>query len=38
MFRMPPQRDDFRNFLLSEQCAEMAQLVANLATWDYDLD
>jgi hypothetical protein len=26
-----PQRDDFRNFLVSEECAEMAQLVANLA-------
>ena len=26
-----PQRDDFRNFLMSEECAGMAQLVANLA-------
>jgi len=23
--------DDFRNFLMSEECADMAQMVANLA-------
>jgi len=26
-----PKQDDFRNFLMSEECADMAQLVANLA-------
>jgi hypothetical protein len=25
-----PKRDDFRNFLSSEECAEMVQMVADL--------
>jgi hypothetical protein len=31
MFRTPPQRDDFRDFLMSQECAEMALVAANLA-------
>jgi hypothetical protein len=27
----PPKQYDFRNFLMSQECAEMAQTAANLA-------
>jgi hypothetical protein len=26
-----PQRDDFRNFLMSDECAETAKIVADVA-------
>jgi hypothetical protein len=34
LFHIPPQWDDLRNFLMSEECANMARVVANLAWAD----
>ena len=31
MFRMPPQRDDLRNFLMSGECLRLGKLVANMS-------